>query len=219
MLGQMSLQDNIAELIGKNSFNPHPPPPALYEFPHGLKQVGRKEQSYVCASCKARGNGSSLPWHLERTEPGRAWSLLLLSCWVGSRLFDLSRSEGIFQVREAEPGVSADRLKKQMPGKHRQRGRTRHSAPSKRKTSLSQTPSPPTPLPTCSQLASADQTLALPSSPFPGVTAELPAHPSLLQLPVAGNILKPLPNCTAVCLSAAAGASLPKNTSAHLPAM
>lgn len=47
----------------------------------------------------------------------------------------------------------------------------------KGKASPSQLPGPPTALPTLSQLTSADQTLVLPSSPHPGVIAELPAHP------------------------------------------
>lgn len=77
------------------------------------------------------------------------------------------------------------------------------------KTSPSQLPSPPTALPTLSQLTSADHTLVLPSSPYPGVTAELPAHPfpspaaCCWEHPAASSQLQR-------CLFAAACASLPE---------
>lgn len=79
----------------------------------------------------------------------------------------------------------------------------------KGKTSPSQLPSPPTALPTLSQLTSAVQTLLLPSSPHPGVIAELPAHPfpspaaCCWEHPAASSQLQR-------CLSAAACASFQK---------
>lgn len=59
LLGQMSLQDNIAELTEKKSVLI---PPASYSLSHGLEQVSRKQQRHICVSCKTRGNGFSLPW-------------------------------------------------------------------------------------------------------------------------------------------------------------
>lgn len=94
-----------------------------------------------------------------------------------------------------------------MPGKCRQDAQP--CIQTRGKTSPLQLPSPPTALPTLSQLTSADQTLILPSSPYPGVIAELPAHPfpspaaCCWEHPAASSQLQH-------CLSAAACASLPK---------
>lgn len=166
--------------------------------------------NHICACCKTRGDGSSLPWDFKRTKPSRAWSPLPLS-WVGSNLFDLSRFEDVFQVREAEPGVSADRLKKQMPGKCRQQGRMRHSRAFRQK------------LPPCNH-----QALLHPCPRAPSLYLQIKQEfsppfllqvflsrseptPPLLQLPIAGNIPPPLLVApSSVCLSAAIGAYLLK---------
>lgn len=107
-------------------------------------------------------------------------------------------------------------LEKQMPGKHRQ-DEIQPCLQTSGKTSPSQLPSPPTALPTLSQLTSADQTLVLPFSPYPGVTAELPAHPfpspaaCCWEHPAASSQLQH-------CLSAAACASLLKRPQPTSPA-
>lgn len=73
MLGQMSLQDNIAELIEKTVLIP----PALYRVPHGLEQVSRKEQRHICDSIKQVEMAPHIPGaeeELSQGEPSPCYS-------------------------------------------------------------------------------------------------------------------------------------------------
>lgn len=148
--------------------------------------------------------------------------MLLLSHWVCSSLFDLSRSDGILQVSEAEPGVSADRLKKQTPGKRRQRGRTRHSRAFRQRKKLPRRNRQALlhPCPRAPGLHLQIRHRLSPPLLFQVLLPSFQPTPSLLQLLIAGNILQPLPSCTAVCLSVCSRWCPPsKNTSAPLLAI
>lgn len=190
----MSLRDNTAELIGKTSFNP----PALCTFPQGLKPLG-KEQSQVCAFCKASGNSSSLPWHSERTEAGKAGPLLLLSRWASSSLLELSRSEGTFQRREEGAGVSAGSLSEQALGEAAAGQDEARLCLQTKRPSPPQLPSPPAPLPTHSGCHLHITHWASLRLLFQVLLPSSQPTLSLLHLLMAGNILQPLPSCTAVC--------------------
>lgn len=109
---------------------------------------------------------------------GGTWCPLLLCSPADSSLFHPARSEAIFKVRKADPGVSAQNP---APGNQRGGGRTGHSHALRQseKTSPSTLPRPPTPLPTRSARSAAGICMpdTLPCSPSSRCDCRAPSPP------------------------------------------